>query len=190
MDFKVTGRKMQVSDTLREYVTEKLGNAVKVFDIEPMTAEAVLHVEKNRSNPRSAVAEITLRTKGHVIRAEEAAEDMYAAIDLATDKVTRQLRKYKTRILDRHKRHGAKGKVVMMEAPVEAPAAASVEDEEAVVRVKEIALDPLTEDEALMQIDLLGHDFFVYTDAMTGLVNVMYHRKDGGYGVIKPKSDD
>ena len=64
MDLKVTGRKMQVSDTLREYVTEKLGNAVKVFDIEPMTAEAVLHVEKNRSNPRSAVAEITLRTKG------------------------------------------------------------------------------------------------------------------------------
>lgn len=190
MDFKVTGRKMQVSDTLREYATEKLGNAVKVFDIEPMTAETVLHVEKNRSNPRSAVAEITLRTKGHVIRAEEAAEDMYAAIDLATDKVTRQLRKYKTRIVDRHKRHGVRGKAMMMEAAAQSPVVMPAEDEEAVVRVKEIALDPLTEEEALIQIDLLGHDFFVYTDAMTGLVNVMYHRKDGGYGIIKPQSDD
>lgn len=187
MDIKVTGRKMQVSDALRDYATEKVENSMKVFDIEPMTAEIVLHVEKNKSIAKAAVAEITLRTKGHVIRAEESEQDMYAAIDMATDKVTRQLRKFKTKILDRRQRRGAKNKA--MPAP-ELPTMPDVaDDDEAIVRTKVIDLQPLTEEEALIQTDLLGHDFFVYIDAATGLVNVIYHRNGGGYGVIKPKAE-
>lgn len=188
MEIKVTGRKMQVSDALRDYATEKVENSMKVFDIEPMTAEIVLHVEKNKSIAKAAVAEITLRTKGHVIRAEESEQDMYAAIDLATDKVTRQLRKYKTKILDRRQRRSTKGKApsVAPDLPVIPEA---TEEDEAIVRTKIIELQPLTEEEALIQTDLLGHDFFVYIDAATGLVNVIYHRKGGGYGVIKPKME-
>lgn len=188
MDIKVTGRKMQVSDALREYAEEKVENSTKVFEIGPMNAEVVLHVEKNRSNPKSAVAEITLRTKGQVIRAEEAAEDMYAAIDLAASKVSRQLRKFKTKVIDRRKRDGAKPAAHLEPVPVDIPQAP--EEDEEIVRTKYIDLQPLTEEEALIQTDLVGHDFFMYIDAKTGLTNVIYHRKDGGYGVLKPKIEE
>ena len=144
MSITVTGRKMPVTDALREYAEEKIGNSMKVMDIDPLVAEVVLFVEKNPANPRPAVCEVTLRTKGHIIRVEEHEEDMYAAIDVAAAKVVRQLRKYKT-----------------------------------------IEFEPLTEEEALVKIDLLGHDFFAYTDRDSGMVNVLYRRDDGGYGLLK-----
>ncbi|MDR3053579.1 MAG: ribosome-associated translation inhibitor RaiA, partial [Coriobacteriales bacterium] len=89
MEVTVTGRKMSISDPLRSYVEEKIGSSVKVFNITPMRAEVVLHVERNPANPHPAVAEVTLFTKGHIIRSEEAEEDMYAAIDVAAAKVER-----------------------------------------------------------------------------------------------------
>jgi putative sigma-54 modulation protein len=187
MDIIVTGRKMTVTDALRAYVEEKVGNAVKVFDISPMSAEVVLHVERNPANPTPAVAEVTLFAKGHIIRTEEAEEDMYAAIDVAAAKAERQLRKYKTRVVDR-KTRGRRLQEVLLSA-VEQPQESvhEYEDEAKVVRIKEVELAALSEEEALIQIDLLGHDFFVYTDDVTGLTNVLYRRKDGGYGILKPK---
>jgi len=182
MDITVTGRKMQITDALRDYATQKVEGACKVFDI-PMTAEIVLHFEKNPANPKNCVAEITIHTKGHVVRVEEAEEDMYAAIDVATSKVQRQLRKYKTRVVDRRFRGGSAADAA---APVDL-APVQFDDDEAVVRVKEIDLEPLSEEEALIQTDLLGHDFFMYIDSATGLTNVIYHRKGGGYGILKPK---
>ena len=192
MEITVTGRKMTVNDALRTYVEEKIGNAVKVFKITPMSAEVVLRKEKNPANPRSAVAEVTLFTKGHIIRTEEAEEDMYAAIDVAAAKVERQLRKYKTKVIDKRQqpknlqevfKEGIATDVLSLleERLVE------VDDEHQIVRVKEIELAALTEEEALIQIDLLGHDFFMYTNSITGLVNVMYRRKDGSYGILKPR---
>ena len=83
MDIKITGRKMTVTDSLKDYVNSKIGSAVKAFDISPMKADVVLHVEKNPANPNPAVCEITLIAKRHIIRTEEAGEDMYAAIDAA-----------------------------------------------------------------------------------------------------------
>ena len=167
MSITVTGRKMPVTDALREYAEEKIGNSMKVMDIDPLVAEVVLFVEKNPANPRPAVCEVTLRTKGHIIRVEEHEEDMYAAIDVAAAKVVRQLRKYKTKVVDRKLR----------------AADETIDDE--VVRVKTIEFEPLTEEEALVKIDLLGHDFFAYTDRDSGLVNVLYRRDDGGYGLLK-----
>jgi putative sigma-54 modulation protein len=189
MDITVTGRKMTVSDALKEYVVEKIGSAVKVFNISPMAAEVVLRKERNPANPKPAIAEVTIRTKGHIIRTEESEEDMYAAIDVASAKVERQLRKYKTRVVDR-RLHGKKlAEVLAVEN--EAPAAHEheeyLEDVDRVVRVKELDLIALSEEEALIQIDLLGHDFYVYTNSTDGLVNVMYRRKDGSYGIIKPQ---
>jgi putative sigma-54 modulation protein len=189
MEITVTGRKMTVSDPLKAYVAEKIGDSVKVFNISPMSAEVVLRKERNPANPKPAIAEVTIRTKGHIIRTEESEEDMYAAIDVAAAKVERQLRKYKTRVIDRRV-HGKK-LVEVLSPESEAPATAEHEeylpDLDRVVRVKELDLDALTEEEALIQLDLLGHDFYVYTNSTDGLVNVMYRRKDGSYGIIKPR---
>ena len=193
MEITVTGRRTTVSDQLRSYVEEKIGNAVKVFHISPMSAEVVLRKEKNPANPYPAVVEVTLFTKGHIIRTEEAGEDMLAAIDGAAAKVERQLRKYKTRVIDRRQR-GRQPQEAVRESAVEGAlplidelAVVTEDDEHEIVRVKEIDLVALTDDEALIQIDLLGHDFFMYNNAIDGLVNVMYRRKDGSYGILKPR---
>ena len=189
MSITVTGRKMPVTDALREYAEEKIGNSMKVMDIDPLVAEVVLFVEKNPANPRPAVCEVTLRTKGHIIRVEEHEEDMYAAIDVAAAKVVRQLRKYKTKVVDRKLR--AADETIRMAEPaavgeldVDGLMQELAADDE-VVRVKTIEFEPLTEEEALVKIDLLGHDFFGYTDRDSGMVNVLYRRDDGGYGLLK-----
>lgn len=195
MNITVTGRHIAVTDALRDYATEKLEAATNVFAI-PMDVEVVLRVEKNPSNPVPDVVEVTVRMKNAVVRVSEAATDMYAAIDLAADRVSRQLRKYKTRVVDRRQRPGGEGRKAVASdqladvapAPQEDAGAQEVEEpeDELLVREKLIEFTPLTEDQALLQVDLLGHDFFVYTNAETGDVNVMYRRKSGGYGVIKP----
>ena len=186
MSITVAGRKMPVTDALRQYAEEKIGNSMKVMDIDPLVAEVVLYVEKNPANPRPACCEVTLRTKGHIIRVEECEEDMYAAIDVAAAKVVRQLRKYKTKVIDRKLR--AVDETIRTE-PVPTKDLDQLMEELAaddeVVRVKEIEFEPLTEEEALVKIDLLGHDFFAYTDRDSGLVNVLYRRDDGGYGLLK-----
>ena len=188
MDIKVSGRKTTVTDALRAHVDEKIGEALKVFDIEPMTVDVVLRYEKNPSNPNPAIVEVTARARGLVIRVAEHGADMYAAIDLSADKVTRQLRKFKTKVVD-NRQGGASAADV---APVErvedlADLLLPEEDDDLLVREKVIDVTPMTEEQALVQTDLLGHDFYVFENATTGLINVVYHRKNGGYGIIKPR---
>ncbi len=187
MDIKVSGRKTTVTDALRAHVDEKIGEALKVFDIEPMTVDVVLRYEKNPSNPNPAIVEVTVRARGSVIRVAEHGADMYAAIDLSADKVTRQLRKFKTKVVD-NRQGGASAADV---APVErvedlADLLLPEEEDDLLVREKVIDVTPMTEEQALVQTDLLGHDFYVFENATTGLINVVYHRKNGGYGIIKP----
>ena len=188
MDIKVTGRKTTVTDALRAHVDEKIGESLKVFDIEPMTVDVVLRYEKNPSNPNPAIIEVTVRARGSVIRVAEHGADMYAAIDLAADKVTRQLRKFKTKVVD-GRQSGPSAADVAPLKPVEDLADLLIpkEEDDQLVREKIIDLAPMTEEQALVQTDLLGHDFFVFENATTGLINVVYHRKNGGYGIIKPK---
>lgn len=188
MDIKVSGRKTTVTDALRAHVDEKVGEALKVFDIEPMTGDVVLRYEKNPSNPNPAIVEVTVRARGSVIRVAEHGADMYAAIDAAAEKVTRQLRKYKTRVVD-NRQHGPSAAEVAPARPVEdlADLLIPLEEDDQLVREKIIDITPMTEEQALVQTDLLGHDFYVFENATTGLINVVYHRKNGGYGIIKPK---
>ena len=101
MTITVSGRKMPVTDALRQYAEEKVGNAIKAVDADTVSTEIVLYTEKNPANPLPAICEVTVRVKGHIVRVEESEEDMYAAIDVAAAKVARQLRKYKTRVLDK-----------------------------------------------------------------------------------------
>ena len=188
MDIKVSGRKTTVTDALRAHVDEKIGEALKVFDIEPMTVDVVLRYEKNPSNPNPAIVEVTVRARGSVIRVAEHGADMYAAIDLSADKVTRQLRKFKTKVVD-NRQGGASAADV---APVErvedlADLLLPEEEDDLLVREKVIDVTPMTEEQALVLTDLLGHDFYVFENATTGLINVVYHRKNGGYGIIKPR---
>ena len=187
MSITVTGRKMNVSDGLREYAVEKIGNSMKIMDIDPLDAEVVLSVKKNPSIANPCKCEVTIRTKGHVVHVEESESDMFAAIDVASAKVLRQLRKYKTRVIDRKVR--AEGETIRTadatgDLDLDALMADLAADDE-VVRVKEIEFEPMTEEEALVKIDLLGHDFFVYTDRDTNSVCVLYRRGEGGYGLLK-----
>ena len=189
MAITVAGRKMTVSDALRKYADEKIGNSMKVMDIDPLDAEVVLSVKKNPSIALPCKCEVTIRTKGNVVRVEEDEQDMYAAIDVAAAKVLRQLRKYKTRVIDRKVRagaHGEAGSIRTMEGEdldLDALMADLSDDE--IVRVKEIDFEPMTEEEALIQIDLLGHDFFAYIDRDTEAFCVLYRRDTGGYGLLK-----
>ena len=186
MDITITGRKMPITDALRAYAEEKIGNSMKVMDIDPLTAEVVLQVEKNPANPTPACCEVTMRARGHIIRVEEYEENMYAAIDVAAAKVLRQLRKFKTRVIDKKISQGnIEKKATELDIDGLMEELSATDDE--VVRVKEIEFQPLTEEEALVQIDLLGHDFFAYIDRDSNNVHILYRRDNGGYGLLKQK---
>ncbi len=186
MDITIAGRKMPITDALRAYAEEKIGNSMKVMDIDPLTAEVVLQVEKNPANPTPACCEVTMRARGHIIRVEEYEENMYAAIDVAAAKVLRQLRKFKTRVIDKKISQGnTEKKATELDIDGLMEELSATDDE--VVRVKEIEFQPLTEEEALVQIDLLGHDFFAYIDRDSNNVHILYRRDNGGYGLLKQK---
>ena len=185
MEITVTGRNITVTPALRSYAEEKITDSMKAMDIE-MTAEVELSTERNRSNALPCVCEVTLRTKGHVIRVQENENDMYAAIDIAAAKVLRQLRKYKTKVVNR--RHGADGIAETFgtgDLDLDALMAELSGADEEIVRVKEVEFEPKTEEEALIAIDLLGHDFYGYIDRDTNAFCILYRRENGGYGLLK-----
>ncbi|TLN06073.1 ribosome-associated translation inhibitor RaiA, partial [bacterium] len=132
-------------------------------------------------------AEVTARTKGTVIRAEEAAPSMYEAIDLVSEKLEKQVRKYKTRVLDRHNGKGHKHIEIVKTAPGDAQVKEPELPAAAVVKTKNVDLKPMSEDEAILQLELLGHDFMLFESAETDLVSVIYRRNDGDYGVLQPE---
>ena len=190
VDIKISGRKVGVTDEMRARVEEKVGEALRVFEVRPMSCDVVLRVDKNPSNPDRKTCEITVFVRDSVVRVTSSANDMLVAIDDAADKATRQLRKYKTRVIDKKKR-SARG---LSHPELEAVTAKNLADliegedeDDQLVREKVIDLIPMTEEEALVQTDLIGHDFYVFENATTGLVNVIYHRHNGGYGIIKPR---
>lgn len=192
MDITVSGRKMPVSDSLKEYAQEKIGGAVNQLDVDAVACEIVLYREKNPSNPLPAVCEVTVIMKGNVARVQESEEDMFAAIDVAAAKISRQLRKFKTRIIDKRKRAT---ETLVTERKDDAHAETDLDldrlmselSSDDIVRRKKITYSPMTEDEAIVQMDLLGHDFFVYTDRDSNEVHVLYRRTNGSYGLLSPK---
>ncbi len=194
MDVTVSGRKMPVSDSLRAYAEDKIGGSVEQLDVGAIACEIVLYREKNPANPNPAICEVTVLMKGHVARVEESEQDMFAAIDVAAAKIARQLRKFKTRVRSKRTKKSEQDVALRSEAAhpeTELDLDALMDElaEDEVVRRKQIAYTPLTEEEALVQIDLIGHDFFVFTDRDSGSVHVIYRRSDGGYGLLTPKDE-
>jgi len=183
MQIKITGRHMPVTEPIRAYAEEKISKVAKIHDRDDMSIDVVLHVEKNPSNKNRDVAEVTAHMKGVVVRAEEAAPDMYAAIDLVSEKLERQMVKYKKKLTNRRN-----GKTSVRTAPGDTELPPTLEEPEAaIVRTKTIAVKPMSEDEAILQMELLGHDFFVFEHAEEGRINVIYRRNDGDYGLIQPR---
>lgn len=185
---KISGRKVAISEALREQVETKIGGALKVFDIKPMTCDVVLRVDKNHSYGKRNTCEVTVFVRDNVVRVVASGSDLEAAIDEAASKVSRQLRKYKTRVVD--KRQRSKRPEPILEPLPSFDQEEREDEDDALVREKVIDITPMSVDEALVQIDLIGHDFYVFEDIVTGLTNVVYRRKNGGYGIIKPKIED
>lgn len=184
MDMIVKGRHMDVRPDVRSYSEEKVGKVARLLNSMVLDVEVELYHERNRSIEKRNVAEVTIHTKhpGPVIRARESATDMNAAIDLVSEKLERQVLKLKGK-LDR--KNAAKG-TGSSEAPV-LPAEEDEEEPAVIVKTKRMELKPMDAEEAILQLELLGHDFFVFESAETGSVNVLYKRRDGDYGLIVPK---
>lgn len=174
MDIKIRGKNIEVTPSLREHVEKRLGKLDK-FLKEDQDVQVTLLVEKDRHQ-----VEVTIPLGGYILRGEEETGDMYASIDMVVDKLERQVRKYKTRLAKRLKEDSLKdlGNGNTPEEENEKPL---------VVRTKRFAIKPMPVDEAIMQMNLLGHSFFVFSNAETEEVNVVYRRKDGNYGLIEPE---
>jgi len=184
MRYNVRGRQMEVTKAIRDYIEKKLGRLEKYFVAPPDTDVSVtISVVRDQH-----VVEVTIPLPGVVLRAEERSEDMYASIDLVVDKLERQIRKHKTRINRKSRQTGvAKGPFKEDVPPAGAAngAEAAEEDEYELVRVKRFELKPMDIQEAILQMNLLGHSFFVFENADTNQVNVVYRRADGRYGLIE-----
>ncbi|HEY9784707.1 MAG TPA: ribosome-associated translation inhibitor RaiA [Candidatus Obscuribacterales bacterium] len=198
MHVTVTGRNIDLTPALKDYLIDKLQRAQKHFDHD-LNITALLSVAKNPSVAQSQTAEITINLNGSVIRGEESTENMYASIDLVADKIERQLRKYKTRYY--HKGNKAKAKEVRAEQSKPVDVSADLDSDAAVskdialedirpkiVRSKRFPLKPMLPEEACKHMDLLGHDFFMFINSETNQVNTVYHRRDGNYGLIEPEA--
>ena len=203
MKTQIKGRNVTVTDALQQYANEKIEHVHKLLlqrKIDEVTrVELELLVEKNPSIPEPCIAEATVFTRGPVIRARESSTDMYAAIDLVSDKLVRRVKKYHDKAHGKT-RHGHDKLALPMEPDAElAPvAAAELPDDEfiaeethagdngRVVKTKQFALKPMSVHEATLQMELVGHDFFVFTNAESNRTNVVYRRNDGHYGLIEP----
>jgi putative sigma-54 modulation protein len=182
MNVIVKGRHMHVTPALQGYAEEKVTKVGRILNSQLKSAEVELYVEKNPSIENNQVAEVTMWTKGPVIRAREAAPDMYAAIDMVSDKLENQVRRYKGKFHDKHSR-----KAAVPPVPAPLPTVEDlVEEDRTVVKTKDLTVKPMTQEEAILQLELLGHDFFVFTCAETEEINVLYRRNDGDYGLIRP----
>ncbi len=178
MRLQVKGRNLDVTDSIRSYAEQKLKKLDKQLN-DATEIELELAVEKNPSIAANQIAEATVWTKGPTLRAREASEDMRASIDQLTEKLVRQVRHYR----DKRSYRGARN-----HAPVDEGVPALEDDqlEQQIVKTKQFPDKPMSPDEAVLQLELIGHDFFVFRNAETSEVNVVYRRKDGGYGLIEP----
>jgi len=187
MQVAVKGRNIPMTEALERYATKKVERTAKFFDDGRSDARAEVELihERNPSIPEPEVAEATLFINGTVLKAREASADMYASIDRMSDKLERQVRRYRGRQIDRWR--GQRERHVQEEAPQ--PLVVEEEADEIgarIVRTKQFQMKPMSPEEATLQMELLDHAFFVFTNADTGQINVVYRRRDGNYGLIEP----
>ncbi len=178
MQLIIKGKNVEVTDWLRQYVEKKIGKLDRYL---PTITEArvELSVEKAKSAQDRQVVQVTVRSNGAILRAEERSDDMFASIDSVLDKMYRQIARYKGKRYGRGR--APQGERVPLEEEREE------EEPPRIVRVKRFALTPMDQDEAIEQMELLGHDFFVFFNVEDNAVNVVYRRRDGHYGLLQPE---
>lgn len=174
MRFIISGKNIDVTDGLKTAIYEKIGKLEKYF-----TPDTEIHVTLSVEKERQKI-EVTIPMKGNIVRAEEVSSDMYVSIDLVEEVIERQLRKYKNKLLEQ-KQVAVNFNKSFVEEDVEA------DDEIKIIRTKKFAVKPMDAEEACVQMELLGHNFFVFRNADTDEVNVVYKRKANTYGLIEPE---
>ena len=172
MELVIRGAKIKVTDAMKSYIEEKIGKLDKYLeDAANIRATVVVKVKGHNQ-----IIEVTIPLKSFILRSEESQEDFYAAVDKAVDKLERQIRKNKTRIISKNtKTYG------FSLSEIED----SEEKEEKIIKRKKVEVKPMDEEEAIIQMELLNHQFYMYKDSETGTYAVVYKRKDGGYGIIE-----
>ncbi len=190
MKLLVQGNNIVVTEAINSYVQEKLEKAVKHFQNITTKLDVHLSVARNPRISNSHKAEVTVHANGTVIRAQESSEDLYASIDLVADKIARQLRKYKEKHLHNRTHVQPKTSVLAADQPVAADLIGDREPQlpSEVVRTKYFAMPPMSLEDALSQLQLIDHDFYVFRNCDTDEINVIYARNHGGYGVIVPRN--
>lgn len=174
MKFIISGKNIDVTEGLRSAVQDKLGKLERYF-----TPETEIHVTLSVEKERQKI-EVTIPVKGNIIRSEQVSSDMYVSIDLVEEVIERQLRKYKNKIVDKQQ-EGSNFQKTFLENDF-------AEDEDVrIIRTKRFGIKPMYPEDACVQMELLGHNFFVFCNAETEEVNVVYKRKDGAYGLIEPE---
>lgn len=176
MRYNIRGEKIEITDSIRAYIEEKIGKLDKYFDNpDEINANVVVKVRGKEQK-----IEITVPAMLYTLRSEESHDDLYAAIDLTVDKLERQIRKNKTKINSKIRKDIIKNFEMDLEDNFE-------DDSSKVMKRKRIETKPMDEEEAILQMNMLGHSFFVFKNAETGDINVVYSRKDGNYGIIETK---
>lgn len=177
MNIIVRGRNLTVTPALKEYVEKRVSKIEKYFEEELNDATVLLSVEKGIQN-----VEVTIPLQGYLLRGEEQTGDMYNSIDNVVDKLERQVRKYKTRINKKIKDVSVLDLVAEEQAPSK-----EIDLEPKIKKTKRFIIKPMMVEEAVLQMDLIGHDFYVFLNGETDETNVVYKRKDGHYGLIEPE---
>ena len=180
MQFQVKGRNLEVSDAIRSYAEQKLAKLDR--QLNDPRVELELAVERNPSIAANNVAEATIWTHGPVLRAREASSDMRASIDQLVEKLERQVKRYRTQGKARRRKAARANESTDDVFPVVAD-----EAEPLIVKTKQFTVNPITPEDAVFQLELIGHDFFVFRSADSGEVNVVYRRRDGNFGLIEPQ---
>ncbi|MBO6207217.1 MAG: ribosome-associated translation inhibitor RaiA [Lachnospiraceae bacterium] len=174
MKFIILGKNIEVTEGLKSAVEDKIGKLEKYFT-EDTEVHVTLSVEKDRQK-----IEVTIPVKGSIIRSEQVSNDMYVSIDLVEEIIERQLKKYKTKLTDREQGNGSFKQEYLDKDFMD-------EEEVKIIRTKKFDIKPMYPEDACVQMELLGHSFFVFCNAETDQVNVVYKRKGNTYGLIEPE---
>ncbi len=177
MKYNIRGDKMVVTDAIKNYTMEKLDRLNKYFNDEDITANVLTKIRGNKQ-----IVEVTIPIDKFILRSEESNDDLYAAIDLVSDKLERQIRKNKTKLKKQNK---VNNKYEYLNFDYEVKD--NEEENNKIVKRKKFDTKPMDEEEAILEMELLGHNFFVYKDMHSDNVNVLYKRNDGNYGIIETK---
>lgn len=188
MKLVIHGKNIEITDGIREYVHQKIEKAVSHFQNITNEVDVHLSVAKNQRISNRQAAEVTIYANGNIIRAEESSENLYASIDLVADKIARQLRKYKEKRQEHKTQPKPTNEAVMPEPVEDLIGDRTPELPGEVVRTKYFSMPPMTVEEAQEQLQLVGHDFYMFRNVETGEINVIYERNHGGYGVIQPRN--